>query len=198
MPTYSYKCTGCEHEQDHSCRFAGRPDSLECLECGSNSKRVFRVSAAQSNDPYNRAPPKSTKSMGLVMHLYMCKDCDHQFDELTDFSAGQHFEDKRKCPECSSMNSKWVPTARIDRFSEMFPYYDRGLGVMLQSKRHRLDVCRERGLTPVDGDWNVDKEFSEWDNRHETEVKEYDNYCDRLDNHPAFRQFREANHKKQL
>tara|TARA_R110000824_G_scaffold20600_2_gene77622 strand:- start:155 stop:553 length:399 start_codon:yes stop_codon:yes gene_type:complete len=132
------------------------------------------------------------------MHLYMCKDCENQFDELIDFSNGQHFEDKQKCPKCSSVNSKWVPMARIDRFSEMFPYYDRGLGVMLQSKQHRRDVCRERGLTPVDGDWNVDKVFSEWDTRYDSEVKEYDDYCDRLENHPAFRQFRESNDKKQL
>ena len=198
MPTYSYQCKSCDHEQDHSCRFSNRPELLECSECGAESKRVWRVSVAQSNDPYNQTAPKSTKTNGLVMHLYMCKDCENQFDELIDFSNGQHFEDKQKCPKCSSVNSKWVPMARIDRFSEMFPYYDRGLGVMLQSKQHRRDVCRERGLTPVDGDWNVDKVFSEWDTRYDSEVKEYDDYCDRLENHPAFRQFRESNDKKQL
>jgi putative FmdB family regulatory protein len=198
VPTYSYQCKSCDHEQDHSCRFSNRPELLECSECGAESKRVFRVSVAQSNDPYNQTAPKSTKTNGLVMHLYMCKDCENQFDELIDFSNGQHFEDKQKCPKCSSVNSKWVPMARIDRFSEMFPYYDRGLGVMLQSKQHRRDVCRERGLTPVDGDWNVDKVFSEWDTRYDSEVKEYDDYCDRLENHPAFRQFRESNDKKQL
>ena len=198
MPTYSYKCDECEHEQDHTCRFSDRPDLLDCSECGSSSKRVFRVSVAQSNDPHNKAPPKSTKTSGLVMHLYMCKDCDHQFDELIDFSLGQHFEDKQKCPKCSSMNSKWVPMARIDRFSERFPYYDRGLGVMLQSKQHRLDICKERGLTPVDGDWDIEKEYSNWDQRIEKETREYDDYCDRLDNHPAFRQFRESRDKNQL
>ena len=190
MPTYSYKCKGCDFEQDYSCRFSNRPDSIDCSKCGEKSKRVFRVSNAQSNDPQNRAPKKSRRSNGLVMHLYMCKDCDHQFDDLTDFSAGQHFEDLRQCPKCDSKNSKWVPMARIDRFSEQFPYYDRGLGVMLTSKQHRRDVCNARGLTPVDGDWDVEKEYSKWDARLDKEVKEYDDYCDRLDNHPGFKQFR--------
>ena len=192
MPTYSYKCNKCDYEQDHSCRFANRPDSIDCSECGGSSKRVFRVSNAQSNDPHTKVERKSTRTNGLVMHLYMCKDCNHKFDEIIDFSKGQHFEDPQKCTKCSSMNSKWVPMARIDRFSEQFPYFDRGLGVMLMSKQHRKDVCKARGLTPVDGDWDVEKEYSKWDSRQEKEIKEYNDYCDRLDNHPAFRQHREA------
>ena len=190
MPVYSYKCDECGHEQDHTCRFSDRPDVIGCSACGQDSKRVFRVSVAQSNDPHNQAPAKSRKMTGLVMHLYMCKDCDHQFDDLTDFSAGEHFEDSRECPKCKSKNSKWVPMARIDRFSEQFPYYDRGLGVMLTSKQHRRDICKQRVLTPVDGDWDIEKEYSKCDTRMEKEVKEYDDYCDRLDNHPAFKQFR--------
>ncbi len=190
MPTYSYQCGECGHEEDHSFRFSNRPDAVECGDCGKDARRVFRVSVAQSNDPYNSQPKRSTRSNGLVMHLYMCKDCDHQFDDLTDFSAGQHFEDSRQCPKCDSMNSKWVPTARIDRFSEQFPYYDRGLGVMLMSKQHRRDICKQRGLTPVDGDWDVDKEFSKWDDKLNAEVKEYDDYCDRFENLPGSNQFR--------
>ena len=61
---------------------------------------------------------------------------------------------------------------------------------MLTSKQHRREVCKQRGLTPVDGDWDVEKEYSKWDTRMEKEVKEYEDYCDRLDNHPAFKQFR--------
>jgi len=190
VPIYSYKCDECANEQDHTCRFSNRPEFIDCSECGQDSKRVFRVSVAQSNDPQNQAPDKSRKMTGLVMHLYMCKDCENQFDELTDFSAGEHFEDLRECPKCKSKNSKWLPMARIDRFSEQFPYYDRGLGVMLTSKQHRRDVCKQRGLTPVDGDWDIEKEYGKWDVRMEKEVKEYDDYCNRLENHPGFKQFR--------
>ena len=82
---------------------------------------------------------------------------------------------------------------RIDRWSERFPYYDRGLGVLLTSKQHRRDICKERGLTPVDGDWDLDGAFREFDDTNEKEEKEYADYCDRLDNHPAFADWRKAN-----
>ena len=197
MPTYSYKCKSCGSEQDFRCRFSNRPETLSCLDCGEESKRVFRVADSQTNDPYNKVERKSSRANGLVMHMYMCKDCNHKFEELIDFSAGQHFEDSQKCNKCESTNSRWVPMAKIDRFSEKFPYFDRGLGVMLQSKQHRRDICKARGLTPVDGDWDVEKEFSKWDTRVEKEEKQYADYCERLDHHPAFRQFREKRDKEQ-
>ena len=172
-------------------RFSNRPEFVDCGSCSGKSKRIFTISDSQTNDPYNKKQPRKRRMNGFVMHLYKCSDCGHKFEELVDFSKGENYDDPQECPECESKNSKWIPMARIDRFSEMFPYYDRGLGVMLQSKQHRLDICKERGLTPVDGDWDADKMFSEWDIRKENEVKEYNDYCDRLENHPAFRQYRE-------
>ena len=47
----------------------------------------------------------------------------------------------------------------------------------------------------MDGDWDVDKEFSKMDARKEREENEYADYCDRLDNHPGFKQFRIAEDK---
>ena len=198
MPTYSYKCNKCNGVKDHMFRFSNRPDVVDCALCDGQSVRIFAISDAQTNDPYNKKDPPKRRMNGLVMHLYQCSDCSHKFEELIDFSKGENYDDAQECPECGSTSSKWLPMARIDRWSERFPYYDRGLGVMLQSKQHRAQICKERGLTPVDGDWDAEKMFSEWDTKREKEIKEYDNYCDRLENHPAFRQFREARHKKQL
>jgi len=195
VPVYSFKCTSCENEQDMLFSMSNRPKSIDCGVCGSLSKRVFKVDKAQSNDPWTQKTYKTTRTRGLVMHMYKCNDCENSFEELIDFSKGQHWEDKQSCPSCSSKNSSWIPTAKIDRFSEQFPYFDRGLGVMLKNKQHRLDVCKAKGLTPVDGDWDVDKEFSKMDSRLEREEKEYSDYCDRLDNHPAFRQYRESQDK---
>ena len=61
---------------------------------------------------------------------------------------------------------------------------------MLQSKAHRKAICKERGLTPVDGDWNVDAEFSKMDETTDKEIREYDEYCDKFDNSPEFRHVR--------
>ena len=198
MPTYSYKCEECNEVKDHMFRFSNRLEAVDCESCNGISKRVFTISDAQTNDPYNKKEPRKRRMNGLVMHLYKCSDCGHKFDELVDFSKNQNYDDPQECPECQSMNSSWLPMYRIDRFSEMFPYYDRGLGVMLQSKQHRLDICKQRGLTPVDGDWNADKMFKEWDTKRDKQIKEYDDYCDRLENHPGFRQFRIARDKRQL
>lgn len=159
---------------------------------------MFRVSNAMSNDPHTAKKFKSERSSGLVMHLYKCRDCQFSFDELINLSDGEHWEDAQECPDCKSMKSVWIPSARIDRFSERFPYYDRGLGLVLQNKQHRLDVCKERGLTPVDGDWDVDKEFGKMDKRKEREESEYDDYCDRLDNHHSFKQYRMARDKGRI
>lgn len=198
MPTYSFKCEECDQIKDQMFTISNRPQCIECSSCGGVSNRIFTISDSQTNDPYNKKQPRKRRMNGLVMHLYKCLDCDERFEELVDFSQGQNYDDPQECPECESKNSRWIPMARIDRFSEMFPYYDRGLGVMLQSKQHRAQICKERGLTPVDGDWDAEKMFSEWDTKKENEVKEYDDYCDRLENHPAFRQFREARDKKRV
>ena len=198
MPTYSYQCGSCSFEQEYICQIRSRPDHVECQGCGKDSPRVFRVSNAMSNDPHTAKKFKSERSAGLVMHLYKCRDCQFSFDELINISDGEHWEDAQECPDCKSMKSVWIPSARIDRFSERFPYYDRGLGLVLQNKQHRLDVCKERGLTPVDGDWDVDKEFGKMDKRKEREESEYDDYCDRLDNHHSFKQYRMARDKGRI
>ena len=61
---------------------------------------------------------------------------------------------------------------------------------MLESKQQRRDICKTRGLTPVEGDYDVESEYSKWDTRIDKETEEYDEYCDKLDNHPAFRDYR--------
>ena len=95
------------------------------------------------------------------------------------------------CIECGD-KARWLPSAKIDRFSESFPYYDRGLGLMLTSKAHRRQVCKDRGLTPVDGDWQLEDHVGErW--REEDQLHEdYLEYSERLDTDPAFAQFRKA------
>lgn len=87
---------------------------------------------------------------------------------------------------------------RIDRWSEEFPYFDRGLGVMLKNKAHRREICKQRGLTPVEGDYDAEKIFAQFDNKRETEEKEYNDYVDRLDNSPEFAALRQAKEQGRL
>ena len=57
---------------------------------------------------------------------------------------------------------------------------------------HRREICKQRGLTPVDGDYDEEKIFSEFDNRRKSEEKEYNDYIDRMDNAPEFSALRKA------
>ena len=126
------------------------------------------------------------------MHQFKCKSCEHVFEEIVDHGENQSVDDDFECPECKASGSTWRPTARIDRWSERFPYFDRGLGVTLQSKAHRRQICKERGLTPVDGDFDEEKLFSDQTNRREREEKEYNDYVARLDHAPEFKEYRRA------
>ena len=119
----------------------------------------------------------------------LCADCGHEDIEDIDLVDGE-VPKSIVCTNCGASAEVRPVTVNIDRFSERFPYYDRGLGVMLQSKQHRRDICRQRGLTPVDGDWDIEREYSKWDTQNKKEEKEYADYCERLDTHPGFREFR--------
>ena len=68
----------------------------------------------------------------------------------------------------------------------------------MTSKRHRREICKDRGLTPVGSDYDEDKVFSQFDKRNEKEEKEYNDYVDRLDNAPEFSEYRKAVDKGQI
>ena len=106
------------------------------------------------------------------MHRFKCHDCDCVFEVIVDHSKGESVKDTFNCENCDSTNTVWKPSAQIDRFSEQFPYFDRGL--------------------------DEDKIFSQFDNRRDKEEKEYNDYCDRLDNAPEFLDYRKAVDKGQI
>lgn len=191
MPLYSFRCESCESEQDLICRYSNRPDAVECAECAGSAKYVIRMSKAQSSDVFYHADYKSDGPT-LSMHKYKCNACSHGFEAIIDRRDDEKYDSDQECPKCSAVDSRWVPSVRIDRWSERFPYYDRGLGVMLQSKAHRAQICKERGLTPVDGDWDLESEFRKMDDENEKDERDYSDYCDRLDNAPAFSSYRQA------
>lgn len=196
MPLYSYRCE-CGWEKEKLFRASMRPSEIDCEECGRWAMYHFSPSKHQSNDAKYTTSYSSEKK-GLSLHQYKCRDCESVFERVVDHAKAESVEDTTPCTECGSENTDWKPSVRIDRFSEQFPYFDRGLGVWLKNKEHRRQICKERGLTPVGNDLNEDKIFSQFDKRRETEEKEYNDYCDRLDNAPEFAEFRKAVDKGQI
>lgn len=193
MALYSFFCAA-DHETEHISSQENRPASIVCLECGDAAR--YRLTVAKSNGWTNRSTDVSNYK-GLALHDFRCRDCGEIFEEIIDFSDGESTHDGQECPKCQG-HSAWVPSVQIDRWSEQFPYYDRGLGVMLKNKAHRRQICKERGLTPVEGDYDVEREYSKWDTRVAEETAEYEDYCDKLDNHPGFRELRKAQDQGRL
>ena len=192
MPLYSFQCGDCGWSKDRLFKASKRPGEVSCEECDGSAKYTITVSVYQSSDATVLTPVYSREKRGLSLHKFKCKACEHSFEEIVDHGEGQTVDDDFECPECKALDCKWMPMACIDRWSERFPYYDRGLGVMLQSKAHRREICKQRGLTPVDGDYDEEKIFSEFDDRRKSEEKEYNDYIDRMDNAPEFSAFRKA------
>ena len=197
MPLYSFNCGDCGWKKDQIFPMSSRPSEIDCEECGQKAKYHFSVSKHQSNDARNITNIKAEKK-GLSLHQFKCRDCSCVFEIVIDHSKDQSVEDTFNCTDCDSSNTGWRPSVRIDRFSEEFPYFDRGLGVWLKNKKHRRQICKERGLTPIGNDLDEDKIFSQFDNRRDREEKEYNDYVDRLDNAPEFLDYRKAVDKGQI
>lgn len=190
MPVYEYRCAECGSSSDKFFAASKRPAKIDCDDCDGEAR--YRISVSKFTDKCYVPEPKRSRSFsGMSLHAFSCRDCGHKADDVVDFGKGETLEDERECPECDSKNIRWNPSFRIDRFSERFPYFDRGLGMLLTSKQHRRDVCKERGLTPVEGDWDIDSHLRKWDDEDDKDEKEYQAYCDKLDNDPAFAEYRQ-------
>ena len=107
-----------------------------------------------------------------------------------DFNEGQSTSDTRECEVCAGPATVRF-TTRIDRFSEMFPYFDNGLGCMVHNKADRVEKARRRGLVPLDGDVSPDAFYRKEDSEREHDLREYDSYAQRVDDHPGYRNYRE-------
>jgi putative FmdB family regulatory protein len=89
--------------------------------------------------------------MAFKCDNYKCQACGHVLEEYV------HREDPPVvCEKCGGETEMLIGGGPTNLFQQsMYPYFDRGLGVMLTSAGHRAQVCRERGLTPVDGGFSV-------------------------------------------
>ena len=103
------------------------------------------------------------------------------------------YHDTFECAECKGITyGKTLGRPKISRFSEKFPYYDRGLGMWLKSVPHRRQVMKEKGLIEAPGEWTsadmVDKKALK-------EAKEDKEIVSKLEKdmkeNPAFAEYRE-------
>ena len=128
----------------------------------------------------------------LTSRNYRCLDCGHT-DKTYGFIKGDEFllDTFDPCERCNSTNLDYLLSVpNIDRFSERFPYFDRGLGQMVTSKKHRLDVCKKMGVVPIDGDIDYSTEYNQLKRKNEEEDKIVSDIKDRVENHPGYAEYR--------
>jgi hypothetical protein len=123
-----------------------------------------------------------------------CEDCEQTGMTSADTEDHNYDFKMARCSQCGSEKvveiKDEILVHAIDRSSERYPYYDRGLGVMLKSGRHRREICRTRNLTPVEGDFDVsslNKSVREAEARDEAVLRDMK---DKFDNHPGYAEYR--------
>lgn len=189
MPEYAYWCPSCSKAATKWFSISGRQEAVECPSCGDEAKRD-----PAAWDKHRRVNPDEVKversiSRGNSVNWreVVC-ECGHT--DIEDFTDEQ-LDEPFACEKCGEeMTKKWIGSS--SRTSEMYPYFDRGLGMWLKSAQHRRDVCKARGITPVEGDWDVDDAFRKEASSRNRAEQDYADYEYRLQHDPAFAQLRRA------
>ena len=66
-------------------------------------------------------------------------------------------EEEFSCHNCNHTEyKKDLSRPNIGRFSEQFPYYDRGMGTWLKSKNHRKSEMKKRNLIEAPGNFTTE------------------------------------------
>mgnify|MGYP003146632120 CR=1 FL=1 len=200
MPFYIYKCEN-DHYQDEFRSFSDKHLLVECSACELQMKSV------PARPPVIHDPSEKTNEIkikyryGRPKNIYhfrdaYCYDCDKRIlvdctDSNKEYSNAAAF-----CEECDGKNIEIdVPIPSIDRFGERFPYYDRGLGMWLQSKSHRKEMCKKLGVEPIEGDLDFSPEVGQIEKKQQEDKQVVADLNDRMKNHPGFAEYRRMKDK---
>lgn len=192
MPIYQYVCPH-GHWTELLRGMSRRKEPVECSVCGAEAHYAIKGGEVDPEPAqngvkiwYRHGKPK------VEFHFrdYVC-ECGHE-DFVDCTNDDQEFDiSVARCSECGSSNLKILsPVHMIDRFSERFPYFDRGLGIMLRSKAHRREVCRQRGLTPVDGNFDIAETTADQRRQEAEDVAILKKMRHLMDDHPGYSEYR--------
>lgn len=128
----------------------------------------------------------------LTSRHYRCNNCGYE-GKTYGFIKGDDLlmDTFDPCDRCESIDFDiLISVPNIDRFSERFPYFDRGLGCMVTSKKDRLEKCKEKGVVPIDGDIDYSDDFGKLERRIKEEDKIVEDLQDRMEHHPGYVEYR--------
>lgn len=200
MPTYEYRCPNGHIIEEFHRMSDDIPRAVACVEHGAIAPRAYSAPMAagvayvhpdqnwtEEERAQRQAPPP------LTNEHYHCEACALGFDDVVDRLHGEDPKAPRPCPSCGEP-APWVfVPAHVDGSLVTYPRFDRGLGIVLESEQHRRQVCRERGLIPVDGDYDVSRMYNDSMRKY----RKAEAYCkdldDQMKNSPAW-----AAHRRQV
>jgi len=189
MPFYEFKCDG-GHVTDLLCKMLEKPREVECRKCGGVARSIMSATLPTMGATPHYASKEREVGNGTSVRCpdITCRACEHTFYEaLTSEEAAP------PCPKCGSTDVyERVGMPGADWSNRNYPYFDRGLGCIVRSPGHRKQICKERNLIPVDGDWDEDREIAKLEAKDEELRKVYEDYTERLETHPAYRGYRIA------
>ena len=221
MPRYDWVCDK-GHVHEHVFRMADKPAEVPCTTCQAPARDrgvygfAAKVVVGRGEKPRHEGTVKQDTGPAVVTEHgsqahdirnvdVMCSNAPDAFDKELGFEAvccdqprywdvyDASIESVAPCPKCGAPGRVLIGAGPGNPGE--FPRYDRGLGSWLQSAEHRRRVCKERGLTPVDGDYDEDKIMSAIEADVEADQKMADDYYRRIEEAPEFRDYREAREK---
>mgnify|MGYP003656422905 CR=1 FL=1 len=154
MPTYKFSCPN-QHDTEMVSSMSSRPSSIDCPDCSEIATQ--RPNWAPAPRPHRFGTNKwihiKSERTDRLYH-YSC-ELEHDTDEW--------FENPPDEIECQQKGCSLVAKKSIGANIETFwlqmeregGYYDQSLGMQIHTEAQRKAEAKKRGLTIVDGDFDV-------------------------------------------
>lgn len=106
-----------------------------------------------------------------MTYEYKCGSCSHLFDVIKSVAE---IDSPESCPECNSgADRQFSFKVHIIGASVQNAEYNPGLGCVVQNKKHREELCKQRGVTEIGNDYQSP------DTMHKEKEKEREDKAER-------------------
>jgi hypothetical protein len=188
MPIYVYDCEGCGKVSDFMCQYKDRPDTIACGDCEETAVRRSLcwnppAKPVNSHPLYGQTNPDISEKERA--YIYICEEKHITVEFYSSPPA------EMMCDDCELMAKREVG-ANLDMHWARYPYFDRGLGCIVKSERHRREVAKSMGLTLSPFNWDMEGAVAKLSAQEEKEKQEYRDYYNRVNNDPAYKDYWKA------
>lgn len=134
-----------------------------------------------------------------------CTGCEARYDVILVRGVAiglDREDDKPTCPGCDGNEfirmvgvGTGVELGDVGGAGKIYPYFDRAMGITLNSAKHRREECKKRGLLPIDGDIDLDADHAKEGAWRQGVIDRNKAWADQLAHDPEYAQVRELTDK---